>query len=156
MLKSKLFQVSAKAHALMNNEALTFSLFKLNLGFWLIIDAQILPTPRVWLRVPFIGELIAGFTQYEVCSDSFIPDFIRFEVLGCDWKEVSRSTYKLWEDIQDPEMLSVSGSPNSTTLENLIEWGLRNEQAIRLCEEAGEAPYFMIRGISQRIDSVRY
>jgi hypothetical protein len=156
MLQSKLFQVSAKTHALLNNEAMVWQLFKLNLGFWLIIDIQVLPTPRVWLRIPFVGDLIAGLSQYEVCANSFIPDFLRLEAFWDDWAEVRRSTRDLWADIQDPEMLSDNREYCNTTLKSLQEWGLSKEQALTLSDENGNGPYLMIRGISQRIESVRY
>jgi hypothetical protein len=151
-----MFKVSPSIHAILNNEAFVWNLCKLNLGFWLILDVQLLPLPRVWLRLPFVGELIVGFTQYEVCADTFIPDYIKLELLACDWSEVVASTQKLWKDIRDPKFLSIIGSPRNTTIENLIEWGLEPQEALSLCEQAGEAPYIMIRGISQRIDSIRY
>lgn len=153
---SKLFQVNPEVHALLNNEAFVLSPFKLNLGFWLILDVQLLPLPRIWLRIPFVGEIAVGFMQYEVCSDGTIPDFIGFEVNTRKWVEVEVISKKLWEDIRDPGLLSVCGSPEPNTLENLIAWGIGIEDAERLCEEAGDAPFIMIRGISNRIDSNRY
>lgn len=161
-MQKPMFQVSPSVHALLNNEALSFSLFKANFGFRLIFDLQVLPLPRVWIRIPLIGELVLGFIQFEVCGGTLSPDIVGFEYSLRTWETVSANSERVWNDIEDPELLFVCGNPNAWSLSEqarmkaLRAWGLPTQAIKQICNSTEDIPTLQPRGLNSRIDSNRY
>jgi hypothetical protein len=155
VIKRILGQLSESDHALLNNGGFEWNLFRLNLGFRFIIDVQVLPTPRLWLRLPYVGEILIGLTQLEVCKDSYFePDYIVAEAAVRGWGDVTTNDKRIWEQLPSPELTAVSGNPKPLRSRgDLLAWGMPIEEAIRLCED-GEVPTLLPRRLNRLLDSV--